>query len=107
MLYWATKLGEGYSAGATGCPILAGGSLYTYAGTDIYRMDPFTGEILTQAPMDHASSFAINNPTYAEGMIFVGLSNGCIQAFDAQTLQSLWLYQDGAGRAAQLPHRLP
>ena len=103
VLYWATKLGEGYSAGATGCPILACGSLYTYAGTDIYRMDPFTGEILAQAPMDHASSFAINNPTYAEGMIFVGLSNGCIQAFDAQTLQSLWLYQDALGGQPNCP----
>ena len=39
--------------------------------------------------MDHKSSFAITPLTYAEGMIFVGLANGCVQAFDAVTLESL------------------
>ena len=47
--------------------------------------------------MDHNSSFAINPPTYANGMIFVGLSDGTIQAFDANTLDSLWIYRDSIG----------
>ena len=44
--------------------------------------------------MDHKSSFAINNPTYADGMIFVGLADGTVQAFNAETLESLWIYHD-------------
>ena len=48
-------------------------------------------------------SFAINNSTYAEGMILVGLSNGRIQAFNADTLKSLWLYTDPLGGQPNCP----
>ena len=47
--------------------------------------------------MDHASSYAINSPTYADGMLFIGLSDGTVQAFDASTLESLWIYHDALG----------
>ena len=93
-LYWATKVGEGYSSGACGCPIIVDGYIYTYAGNKIYKIDTISGEILKSGTMDHASSFAINTPTYAEGMIFVGLSDGTIQAFNADTLESVWIYHD-------------
>ena len=53
--------------------------------------------------MAGGSSFAINPPTYYEGMIFVGLSNGRIQAFDAKTLESLWLYTDAIGGQPNCP----
>ena len=94
MLSWATQLGEGYSADACGCPILVDGCLYTYAKSTLYKVDAVSGEILATGAMDHKSSFAINTPTYAEGMIFVGLSDGAVQAFDAVTLRPLWIYRD-------------
>ena len=49
------------------------------------------------------SSFAINNPTYAEGVILVGLSDGRIQAFNADTLDSLWIYTDPLGGQPDSP----
>ena len=52
------------------------------------------------------SDFAIVPPTYAEGMIFVGLSKGRVQAFNAETLESLWVYTDPARRPVQLAHHL-
>ena len=70
------------------------GVLITYAGSTIYRIDPVSGEILTKAPMERSSSFAITPPAYARGMVFVGLSDGTVQAFDAKTLKSLWVYHD-------------
>lgn len=96
-LYWATKVGEGFGSGATGVPILVDDYLYTYAGTRIVKVDKMTGEIVATGIMDRNSSFAINSPTYANGMLFVGLSNGGIQAFNAETLESLWLYEDVLG----------
>ncbi len=36
-------------------------------------------------------------------MIFVGLSNGRIQAFDAVTLDSLWLFTDSNGGQPNCP----
>ena len=96
-LYWATKIGDGYDKNACGCPILVDGYLYTYAGSTLYKVDTVSGAIVATAPMDHASSFAINPPTYANGMIFIGLADGTVQAFNAATLESLWIYRDPLG----------
>lgn len=74
VLVWANKLGEGYSGGAVGSPIIVGGYLYTYSGTTIMKVDKETGLILKTGTMVGGSSFAINTATYAEGMIFIGLS---------------------------------
>lgn len=97
VLYWATKIGDGFDSNACGCPILVDGYLYTYAGTTIYKVDTVSGAIVATGEMDHASSFAINPPTYADGMIFIGLADGSVQAFNAATLESLWIYRDALG----------
>lgn len=75
-LYWASKVGDGYSEEAVGNPILVGGNLIAYAGTRILKIDKDTGTVLREGTMAGTSSFAINNSTCAEGMILVGLSNG-------------------------------
>ena len=103
VMYWSTKLGDGFSSNATGCPILVGDYIYTYGADSLYKVDKLTGEIKAQAKMDHTSSFGINNPVYADGMIFVGLSDGCIQAFNADTLKSLWIYHDELGGQPNCP----
>lgn len=97
VLYWATKIGDGYDKNACGCPILVDGYLYTYAGSTLYKVDTLSGEIVATGRMDHASSYAINPPTYAAGMLFVGLADGTVQAFNAATLESLWIYRDPLG----------
>ena len=102
-LYWANKLGSGFDADAVGSPILVGGDLITYAGDNLFRVDTVTGEILATGKMDHKSSFSITPPTYAEGMVFVALSNGCVQAFNASTLESLWIYSDSLGGQPNCP----
>lgn len=88
-LYWSNAIGSGIDSGSTGCPLLVDGVLIVCAGDMICRVDPVSGEILTKAKMDRASSFSITPPAYANGMVFVGLSDGTIQAFNAETLQSL------------------
>lgn len=93
-LYWATKVGEGYSGGAAGCPILVDGDLVVYAGTSLHRVDAVTGKIKATGTMERGSAHATVPPTYADGMILIPLSEGTVQAFDAQTLQSLWVYHD-------------
>lgn len=66
-------------------------------------MDTVSGEVKVKANMDHKSSFSITPPVYADGMVFVALSGGTVQAFNAATLESLWIYTDKLGRTAQLP----
>ena len=102
-LYWSNALGSGRDNGATGCPLLVDDALIVYAGDTIYRVDPVSGEILKQAKMDHASDYATVPPTYAKGMVFVGLADGTIQAFNAKTLESLWIYRDALGGQPNCP----
>ncbi len=93
-LYWATKAGEGYGDGAIGSPILVDGYLYFNQGKKIKKMDAMSGKVVATGKMVERSNFSIIPPTYGDGKIFVGLANGRIQAFDAKTLKSLWVYQD-------------
>ena len=102
-IYWANRVGAGYGANATGCPIMAGGYLYTYASRNILKIDPMSGRVVCSGDMAAGSSFAINSPTYAEGMIFCALSNGMVQAFNAETLESLWVYKDPLGGQPNCP----
>lgn len=103
MLYWANKLGNGIDADAVGSPILVDGDLITYASDKIYRIDTVSGEVKIEKPMDHKSNFSITPPVYADGMVFVALSNGTVQAFNADTLDSLWIYKDPLGGQPNCP----
>ncbi len=102
-LFWANKAGEGFDTEAIGSPILKGGYLYFNQGSKILKMDAVSGEIVKSGKMVGNSNFSIIPPTYAEGMIFVGLSEGRIQAFDAKTLKSKWIYKDKLGGQPNSP----
>ena len=97
-LSWASKIGDGYDKEAVSCPILITQDGYdyliVYSGAKIYKVDAITGQTVAAGTMQDASAYAINSPTYGDGMIFVGLSDGRVQAFDADTLESLWVYAD-------------
>lgn len=103
MLYWASPLGKGWDNGAVSSPILVDDCLVVYAGSKIYRVSKATGKVEAEGNMAGTSSFAINGPTYANGILLVGLSNGRIQAFNAKTLDSLWLYTDPMGGQPNCP----
>ncbi|MBQ7873903.1 MAG: cadherin-like beta sandwich domain-containing protein [Oscillospiraceae bacterium] len=102
-LYWANQIGEGIDSDAVGSPIIVDGDIVTYAGDEIYRVDTVSGEIKAVGKMDHKSAFSITPPTYAEGMVFVALSDGSVQAFNAETLESLWLFKDPLGGQPNCP----
>lgn len=111
MLYWAKKIGsfstgtDGNASGgsAVSSPILVNGALIVYAGSRLYRINKDTGETLQAGTMAGESSFSINSATYADGMLFVALSNGRVQAFNAETLDSLWIYTDPLGGQSNCP----
>ena len=93
-LYWAAKYGDGWDSGALSSPILVDGYLIATSSTSIVKMDCTSGEIVAHGTMATTSAFNITPPTYAEGMIFVALKDGTVQAFNAETLESLWIYHD-------------
>lgn len=101
-ILWAVKHGTGWAA-APGSPIMVDGDIYTYSGSTIRRINSMTGETVTEGTMVGSSSYSIVPMTYADGMVFVGLSGGRIQAFNARTLESLWVYTDELGGQPNCP----
>ena len=100
-LLWSRKVGTGWGGNAAGAPILVGDSLVCMQGRNLFKFDKKTGEPVVdqsgnqvRGTMVATSPYNIVSPTYADGMIFVGLSNGVIQAFNAETMESLWVYTD-------------
>ena len=101
-LLWAVKCGADWRA-APGSPIMVDGDIYTYSGSTIRRINSMTGDTVTEGTMVGSSSYSIVPMTYGDGMVFVGLSGGRIQAFNAKTLQSLWVYTDELGGQPNCP----
>lgn len=92
-LYWAVRNGGGWS-GSPSSPIIVDDYLVFSTNSEIVKVDKTTGEIKARNKMIESSAFSITSPTYGDGMVFIALANGMIQAFDADTLESLWVYKD-------------
>ena len=103
VLYWANQAGVSYSSDAVSSPILVDGYLVCTAKQNIFKIDTITGEVVQVGDMVKKSAFNITPPTYAAGMIFVALADGYVQAFNADTLKSLWVYADALGGQPNSP----
>lgn len=101
-LLWNHSFGTGWNS-VPSVPIIAENSLIVMSSTNLYRLDLKSGEIIATGTMAAEPNWGNTPPTYAEGMIFCPLSGGRVQAFDAQTLESLWIYQDPLGGQALTP----
>jgi hypothetical protein len=95
-LLWAAKYGRGWST-APSCPVIVDGDLVIVTGTTIRRIDKNTGVTKAQGTLTCEPGFSTVPVTYGDGMIFAPLNDGKIQAFNAKTLESLWVYTDKLG----------
>ena len=103
VMYWSLKKGESFESSSIGSPIIADGCIVFCSGNTLCKADRYSGEILAQTEMYGNSGYNIISPTYADGMIFVGLSNATIQAFNADTMESVWIYRDELGGQSNSP----
>ncbi|MEA4853696.1 MAG: cadherin-like beta sandwich domain-containing protein [Christensenella sp.] len=101
-LKWNAKLGSGWSASPS-VQVIADNALIVMSGTTLYKLDLQTGETLETGAMAAAPNFGYTPPIYAEGMVFCPLTGGRIQAFNAETLESLWIYTDPLGGQSLSP----
>ena len=95
-LLWAVQYGRGWQDPESS-PVIVDGDLVIVSGTNIYRLDKNTGTVKAKGTMTTAPGYATVPVTYGGGMIFAPLNDGKIQAFDAKTLESLWIYTDKLG----------
>ncbi len=99
---WAVKLGTGWNANPS-VQIIVDDALVVMIGKVLYKLDLQTGEVLQQADMTSTPNFGYTPCTYADGLIFCPLSGGTIQAFDAKTLESVWVFSDELGGQSLSP----
>ena len=100
VLYWATQVGEDkttWSDAPTAFTVADNGFLYICSADSIIKIDKYTGEKVASGKMAGAAMYATKGPAYADGKVFMALDGGMIQAFDADTLTSLWVYKNKNG----------
>lgn len=102
VLKWANKLMTGWTD-APSVQIIVDNALIVMHGTNLSKLDLKTGEIIQQATMTAAPNYGYTPATYADGLIFCPLSGGTIQAFDAKTLESKWIFKDELGGQSLSP----
>lgn len=96
-LKWVKKYGTGWSA-STSIPIIVNNNVYFIMGSKIIRADKATGDVLREGTHKGSAGFSTNSLVYAEGMVFAQVGNGVIQAFNADTLESLWVTEAIGGQ---------
>lgn len=101
-LLFSKKLGSGYKNSPTP-PCVVGGYLILCSGTNLLKLDAQSGKVVASTQMSGSSIYATISPIYADGKIFVSLDDGIVQAFDYESLKSLWIYTDPLGGQALCP----
>lgn len=99
---WIKKLGSDYTD-APSVPIIVDNALVVMSGQKLYKLDLDDGKVFDSADMVAKPNWGYTPPTYGGGMIFCPLAGGIIQAFNADTLDSLWVYEDEIGGQSLSP----
>lgn len=101
-LLFSKKFGGSYKAAPTP-PIVVGDTILIVSGVKLYKLNAETGEEISSVKMEGSTLYTTVSPLYADGKIFVSLDEGIIQAFDYETMKSLWVYTDAIGGQALCP----
>lgn len=92
-LKWAKKYGTGYAASPS-VQLIVNDKVVSIVSNKIYMIDPETGNVVKEGELVGSTNWGYTPPTYADGIIFCPLEDGTVQAVNAETLESLWVYQD-------------
>jgi len=104
VLNWANRIGIDWATSPS-VQIIVDDCLVVMSSYSIYKLSLEDGSIVTEGAMAAQPSFGYTPPTYCEdlGLIIAPLGGGTLQAFDAVTLESKWVFKDAIGGQAQSP----
>lgn len=93
--FWSNNYSGTYQSNHPIPQLIVDNALIVCQSNRILKVDKTNGEIIAEGSMVTNGGFTtLPTAVYAEGMIFCALSNGTVQAFDAKTMESLWVYSD-------------
>lgn len=101
-LLFSKKFGGNYKAAPTP-PVVVGDKILLVSGVKLYKLNAETGEEIASVKMEGTTLYTTVSPLYADGKVFVALDEGIVQAFDYETMKSLWVYTDKIGGQALCP----
>ena len=101
-LKWANQLSSDWSK-APSAPIIVGDKLVTLCGDELIELSLADGSLVKSVKTQASSGYGLITPAYADGMIIAPLTKGTIEAFDAETLESKWVYTDKLGGQSLSP----
>lgn len=101
-LKWSIKLGSSYRD-APSVPAVSGNYVYVMSCNMLYKLNAQNGETAKSAEMTDEPSFSYTPVLIDDGKIFCPLEDGTVQAFDKNTLSSVWIYNDSLGGQALTP----
>ena len=91
-LKWSYNTGGNFMS-APGFPIEVGEFVYYAFKSNVIKLNKETGALLKTSPNAVAAAGFFSTIAYGDGKIFMPIAGGRIQAFDAETLDSLWVSQ--------------
>jgi outer membrane protein assembly factor BamB len=102
-LKWSLNFGTGYTNAPTP-PMVHGDFVYVGVSTSLRKIDKETGKELDRVELVDSFGYATAALTYAENVdgrnvIFAPISEGRVQAIDADTMTSLWVTESLIGQS--------
>ncbi|MBO4831066.1 MAG: S-layer homology domain-containing protein [Oscillospiraceae bacterium] len=103
-LNWANRIGTNWATSPS-VQIIVDDCLITMSEKKILKLSLEDGNVVGEGTMVTSTSFGYTPPTYCEdlGLIIAPLGTGTLQAFDAVTLETAWVFKDAIGGQAQTP----
>ncbi|MGN0962605.1 MAG: S-layer homology domain-containing protein [Clostridia bacterium] len=99
---WAKTFSTGWSD--TPSPlILVDDSVVSICGNSVKKIDKATGEVTAVGTLSASYSYGMVPATYSDGLIFCPLGKGTVEALNAKTLNSVWIYNDENAGSAYSP----
>ena len=101
-LKWASSVpGAGWDAAVS--IWMVEGRLFAAAGDSLSVFDTETGELVERAELSHSRGQSCMPPICENGTIYLPLDGGRIEAIDAKTLKSLWVFENAQSGQALSP----
>jgi|GEM_PF-1794338 len=91
---WKIELSSSWMNG--GQPLIVNGNIYLAINNKVMMIDAESGEIIKENTLAGQCGY-FSMIAYGEGKIFVPMNNGLLQAFNAETLESVWKTQTKSG----------
>lgn len=84
-------------------PMLMGDYLIVAYGTSLEKINASDGKLVASGTMQMNSVYTQQPPAYGDGRIYFAQNGGRMEAFDAETLKSLWKYTNKSGGQDSAP----